>query len=110
MSDYWVLDSDHTPRAVTFEEYVEWMKLDFDQTRRVAKDKVGLVGISTVFLTVNYNWDPAGPPLLFETMIFAPSSDWHGGPDDEWGNNECWRYSTWDEAVAGHERIVAALR
>jgi hypothetical protein len=34
-----------------------------------------------------------------QTMVF-------GGQYDD----RQWRYSTWDEAVAGHEAIIAALR
>ena len=40
-----------------------------------------------------------GPPLIFETMIF-------GGPH----NDHCERYSTEQDALAGHQRIVTALQ
>ncbi len=54
------------------------------------------VQISTVFLGINHNFEP-GPPLVFETMVFAKDY-----PDiDEYMD----RYSTWDDAVAGHEAI-----
>ena len=36
-----------------------------------------------------------GPPLLFETMIF-------GGEHDQFQE----RYSTWEEAMAGHKKAV----
>ena len=52
---------------------------------------VGEVKVSTIFLGLDHSF--GGPrPLLFETMVF-------GGPLDQ----ECKRYSTWDEAVKGHE-------
>ena len=63
--------------------------------RTVAKTKIGDVLISTVFLGLNHNWG-AGPPTLFETMAF-------GGKLDQ----ECERYSTWEEAERGHRRMVA---
>lgn len=66
--------------------------------RRVALDEVGEARISTVFLGIDHQWG-SGPPLLFETMVF-------GGPMDE----QQWRYSTWDEAEAGHHRVVEAVR
>lgn len=69
---------------------------DFD--RRVAKDEFGDVMVSTVFLVLNHAFGD-GPPLWFETMVF-------GGPDDQY----CDRYTTWDEAKAGHDAVVAKLK
>jgi hypothetical protein len=44
--------------------------------RTVAKD-VTLYGerLSTVFLGLDHSFSNAGPPILFETMLFAPESD-----------------------------------
>lgn len=67
--------------------------------RRVARDKVGDVTISTVFLGLDHSFDESGPPILFETMVF-------GGPLDE----EQVRYATWDEAVAGHAAMVQRVK
>lgn len=63
----------------------------------VAKTYVGTVFVSTVFLGVDHAW--SGRPMLFETMIF-------GGKHDE----ECWRYSTWQEAEDGHWRAVKLVK
>lgn len=49
------------------------------------------IEVSTVFLGLDHAWGD-GPPMLFETMVF-------GGSNDEY----CERYSTWDEAEAGHK-------
>ena len=65
---------------------------------RVALTKIGAVDISTVFLGLDHS-NGEGPPLLFETMIF-------GGPLDE----EQRRYTTWDEAEAGHAEMVERVR
>jgi hypothetical protein len=70
-----------------------------DENRRVGDDTVNDFRVSTVFLQLDHNWDPDGQPLLFETMIF-------GGKYD----NDMWRYTTWNEAKAGHERIVNCLK
>lgn len=53
--------------------------------------------VSTVFLGLDHAFGN-GPPILFETLVF-------GGKHD----GECERYSTWDEAVAGHARFVAKV-
>lgn len=56
------------------------------------------VTVSTVFLGLDRRFVGGGPPLLFETMVF-------GGERD----GAQWRYSTWDEAVAGHDAAVNGL-
>lgn len=66
--------------------------------RRVAKTKVGGVSVSTVFLGFDHGYCTERIEV-FEAMIF-------GGPRDR----ECHRYATWDEAVAGHNAVVAGLR
>jgi hypothetical protein len=70
-----------------------------DENRRVGDNTVNDIRVSTVFIQLDHNWDPDGQPLLFETMIF-------GGEYD----NDMWRYTTWNEAKAGHERIVNCLK
>lgn len=68
---------------------------------RVACDETpGGAEVSTVFLRLNHNFGE-GPPLVFETMIF-------GGPLGGEGRRYQNRYSTWDEAVSGHARALAA--
>jgi hypothetical protein len=66
--------------------------------RIVASDYLGEVHVSTVFLGLDHAF-MGGPPLVFETMVF-------GLDDGEYH----WRYHTWDEAVAGHARVLAAVR
>lgn len=60
------------------------------------------VEVSTVFLGLDHNWlgDERGPQI-FETAVFGFA------PDNVQIKR---RYSTWDEAAAGHEKIVAAIR
>lgn len=67
--------------------------------RRVGQDQVDSASVSTVFLGLDHSFGLGGPPQWFETMIF-------GGDHDGWQD----RYATWDEAKAGHEHVVAALR
>lgn len=91
---YWRLEG-KTIKPSTIEEWAQLMN-DGD-SRRMAWDQMGDVGISTVFLGLDHNFDPDGPPLVFETMIF-------GGPNDQ----HEWRYSTWAAAMNGHKRVVLA--
>jgi|SRR5262252_1650210 len=79
-----------------------------DRSRIVAQDRDegplrGDIRISTVFLGLDHNFSPHGPPVLWETMVF-------GGPLD----GEMNRYLTRDEAFKGHQemckRVATALR
>jgi len=54
--------------------------------------------ISTVWLGLDHGLS-AEKPLVFETMVFPNE----GNYEDEY----CERYSTKEEAIKGHERIVA---
>ena len=62
----------------------------------VAQDYVGPTLVSTVFVGIDYSFG-RGVPLLFETMTFDTESDVRD------------RYATWDEAEAGHRKVVAWL-
>src|SRR5687767_6834588 len=65
--------------------------------RVVARDQVGEADVSTVHLVIDHGF--GGVPLIFETMIFGGD---HDGFQD--------RYSTRQEAEAGHRRVVERLR
>jgi hypothetical protein len=67
--------------------------------RRVAETYIDGVRISTVFLGFDHQLFESGPPLLFETMVFGGTLD-----------HVIRRYSTWDEAEAGHAAMEQAVR
>lgn len=69
---------------------------EWDSVRR--ETKTGDATISTVHLGLDHRFGE-GPPLIFETMVFG------GGLDQE-----CDRYSTIEQAHAGHERMVDRVR
>ncbi len=56
--------------------------------------------VSTVFLGLDFQFTPGGPPHLFETMVRDPAGHW----------SQQVRYSTWDEAVQGHDKAVNLLK
>jgi len=71
----------------------------FESADRIVKKSVwDGVEISTVFLGLDHSFGN-GPPLLFETMVF-------GWPE---GEEHCTRYSTWEEAIEGHDSLVEKL-
>jgi len=90
VNDFWDMDGNRMTLT-------EWAKA-FGEPRHIGKTTVGEAEVSTVWLGDDHQFGP-GPPLIFETMIF-------GGPHDQF----CDRYTTKEEATAGHQRVVSALQ
>jgi hypothetical protein len=97
--NYTYILKDHVPVPIdNLMEWDRWRKSNIEQFL-VAKTSVSPeVDVSTIFLSLDHDLSGKGPPVLFETMIF-------GGEHDR----ECWRYSTWEQAEAGHKRVVEEL-
>ena len=72
---------------------------------RIGSDYVGGLWISTTWLGLDHQFGN-GPPLIFETMVFPAEN----GKVTDWGEVFCDRYSTREQALAGHQRVVEALR
>lgn len=89
MKGFYVLDEQNNP--VEEDDIYKWGKFFESEKRQIALDRVRDALISTVFLGLDHNFLSEGPPILFETMIV-------GGKFD----GEQHRYSTYDDAKAGH--------
>jgi hypothetical protein len=99
-NQYYIMDDDHQIHTTTdIEKWAKWM--EGDDNRRVALSKIGDVEISTVFLSIDHNFGD-GAPVLFETMAFDRS-------DGKWDEIEANRYSTYDEALEGHNQMVIEM-
>lgn len=95
---WYILDENKNPVHLEGSTQEIMEKLAKYETQRIiAKTRIEDQDVSTVFLFLDHN-HMYGKPALFETMIF-------GGPYAEYQN----RYSTFDEAVAGHNKVVEAL-
>lgn len=95
-----------------------------DDYRRVAFTEVGPYHVSTVWLGIDHGFGlplPGVPyrPIIFESMVFAselsfsPERQTDFGPLGGFAYHESfdqWRYSTEDEALAGHEQLVEQVR
>lgn len=80
---------------------------DIVPRRRVAFTRLnGGIVVSTAFLGIDHAFG-GGPPMLWETMIFRAA---HDGEPNNWapfGEGEYQeRYTSHDEAIAGHTRAV----
>jgi hypothetical protein len=101
---YYKLDENKNPVPCSTYEFTMQQE-QFEKFKRVAKTQLGPYTVSTVFLSIDHNWGGKGPPVLFETMI------WSDKQTDKLGEffNFQTRYCTWEEAIAGHESIVAMV-
>lgn len=88
------LNEDKTYREATLEEWSEQFE---HMDRHVGNDIVLGKHVSTVWLGLDHNLF-GGEPHLFETMVFSE----HRSGTDIYME----RYSTWDEAVAGHQKAI----
>lgn len=85
--------------AITVDEWTTSRKDGDWETAHRKTDVDGHASVSTVWLGMDHRYGDDGPPLIFESMIF-------GGNLDQTRE----RYSTMEEAHAGHERLVAQVR
>ncbi len=93
----YILDADKNP--VPCNDTLTWAKwMEWADNRRVARTEINGYTISTVFLALDHNFS-GGPPLLFETMIIKASGEFLDYQE---------RYSTWKEAIDGHNQACYA--
>lgn len=94
----YVLDG-KVPRPASSMEWAAWLEA---ADRKVARTEIGDTVVSTVFMDgLDHAHLGDGPPILFETMVFAD-----GDPLDEIQV----RYSTWAEAETGHIEICEQIQ
>jgi len=95
----------HEPDVLVWAGWLE-MTAELPSERSVGYEQVGDRVVSTAFLGmamgISGMWGT--PPLLFETAIFTLAGEGLAAVD------LAGRYSTWDEAAAGHAVVVARLQ
>jgi hypothetical protein len=102
--DHFILDSDRRVVAATLMQWARWLQ-SAGEARVVGRTVVGHFEVSTVFLGLDHRMVEtmdAGPPVLWETMVFDKGSR---------AAHDCQRCAgEWADAEAQHERVVAAVR
>ena len=103
MSTYFILNKDKDVIPATALEMAEWRENNHNIVRRtIFTDKSGEdCTLSTVFLCIDHGFHDNQEPLVFETMLFKASSGWE--------EKFCHRYSTWDQALTGHNQLIDVL-
>ncbi|MEM9885463.1 MAG: hypothetical protein AAF849_06190 [Bacteroidota bacterium] len=91
---YYILKDKNPVACESIVEFAEWYKTP---NRFLKKDKIEDYTISTIFLGIDHNHQDKGDPILFETLVTT----------DVFENKvEIDRYSTWEEAMNGHDRLL----
>jgi hypothetical protein len=90
---WYVLNDDGDPVPVSDVPLDAWE----DPRRILRRDRSGDVWVSTVFLPLDHGFDD-GPPVLWETAVFRDDT----GMVDHYQE----RYTSREDAIAGHARIV----
>lgn len=99
MGRYYILHQGEVVEEPDYAKWAQWYKNSYEGVHQVASTEAQYGTVVTVFLGMNMTLSQSDPPLLFETRVKG------GWLDDQWE-----RYSTLDEAKAGHEAWVARVR
>lgn len=94
---------DRQGAPISMERFTELLS-QASNYRRVAETQVGPFWVSTVWLGLDHSFG-SGPPLIFETMVFAGDHDLGDGRE-----RDCRRYTTEAEALEGHAATVLLLQ
>lgn len=105
-SRYYILEG---TTVLQVEDVLVWGKWFETAVRRLALTSISpTIEVSTVFLGLDHDWSAAGPPLLFETMVFQDNTE---TPDTRTALDEFTeRWSTYHDAEQGHEAVCARVR
>jgi hypothetical protein len=98
MERFYVLHADGAVGQPDFREWVAWHANSYERHRCIARTSVKFGTVVTIFLGVNMALEENERPVLFETRVVG------GWLDSQWQ-----RYSTLNEARAGHEAWVAKV-
>ena len=110
---FWVLNAEGEPEPAT--DPFAFMDVIHDPRRHVERTTIGDgVVVSTVFLHIDHSFGLSDRPVLWETMVFdeRPRVERVAGGirrQPNFDGHTC-RYSSRDDAIAGHKRIVAMVR
>jgi hypothetical protein len=109
----WILNGKVPEACLDVLRWGRWIEDNIGK-RHVGDDYLmdGEIRVSTVFLGLDHNYGAYGPPILFETMVFGEPHDAEllGKIRTIRDDLDMCRYSTWDEAEAGHRELVERYR
>lgn len=93
--DRYILDGHEPVLCPNIHVWARWYET---ANRHVAQTFIpGGIWVSTVFLGIDHGFGNFARPILFETMVFGTEHDYER------------RYATWDQALLGHQEVVAEV-
>lgn len=104
---------DRSGNAISMRDWVR-LRHHLPNYIHIRTEDVGPYFVSTVWLGLNHSFG-FGPPMIYETMVFAREISHHEETETPWGTLPAFdyhkdfdqrRYSTEEQAVAGHEAVV----
>ena len=95
---YYILKNGEPHQTTDIMVWGQWME---HANRKLALDVIDDVRISTVFLGLDHSFGREGPPMLWETMTFAPLIHELDGKQA--------RYRSREAALKGHADMVALV-
>lgn len=102
---HYILLPDRTIVEVDMMEWAHWFET---ADRHIGLTVTEFHTISTIFLGLDHRFGFGnGPPILFETMVF--DKEGHDSPLVDFPvhtSHDCMRYSSLDDAEAGHAAMV----
>jgi hypothetical protein len=87
-------------------DLLTWAKAFENSDRKVKQEHVGPFLVSTVFLALDHNWEPTGPPILWETMVFLKDHEGIRYGEDI-GMDRC--SGSREQALAMHAAMIARI-
>jgi hypothetical protein len=101
-SDKYILDKDGNVVAESnLLKWAKWMET-CREARVIKQEWIDNVRVSTVFLGLDHRFTGAGPPILWETMLFSNRADFSG---------RMWRCpGTREQAEAQHQEVIQLIR
>ncbi len=99
MGRYYILRDREVVEEPDFKTWLQWHQTSYEAVRCIASTGVKFGKVVTVFLGMDLSPSESAPPWLYDTTV-------QGG----WLCNDWERVSTLDEALAGHESLIARVR
>jgi len=104
MTDKYILDDEHNLVACDLHTWAKWIEIPGNKIVKQTTLDDGR-WVSTVFLGLDHSFSDSGQGIWFETMIFPAKEE---GGEQDYTEEFCERYSTWEQAAAGH--VLACLQ
>ena len=99
MGRYYILHDGEVIEEPDYQKWSAWFESAFKEVELVAESPLGSSTVSTRFLGLSMTLAQDSPPMVFETKV-------KGG----WLDNQWERFSSLEEATAGHEGWVRRVR